>query len=134
MTLATSGLIIIQDRKLLLAFSRNKECYYLPGGKIDAGESAEDALCREIEEELNVRLEKDDLRFYVHITAAAYGEQNGTVMEQDCFIVNRNIEPKACAEIGALKYFSLEEYLNESANAPGATMVLEQLKSDNFID
>jgi hypothetical protein len=31
--LPCSGLLHIKDRKLLLAFSRNKQCFYLPGGK-----------------------------------------------------------------------------------------------------
>ena len=44
----------IKDKKLLLAFSKNKQCFYLPGGKIDTGETAKQALCREIGEELNI--------------------------------------------------------------------------------
>ena len=45
---------IIEQRKLLLAYSANKKCFYLPGGKIDNHETPEKALCREIAEEMNV--------------------------------------------------------------------------------
>lgn len=134
MQLHTAGLLIIKDRKLLLAFSNNKQCYYLPGGKIDAGESAKQALCREIEEELNVTLQETDLGYYTHITAPAFGENNGVIMEQDCFLLLTAAEPSASAEIGDLRYFTLAEYLAQPQTAPGAVMVLEQLKAGNVID
>jgi 8-oxo-dGTP pyrophosphatase MutT (NUDIX family) len=134
MHLPTVGLLTIRDRKLLLAYSKNKNCFYLPGGKIDAGETTQQALCREIEEELNVSLKETDLEFYTHITAPAYGENNGVIMEQECFFVNKSVEPYASAEIGNLKYFSLEEYLSEPQTAPGAVRVLEILKENNLVD
>ena len=134
MHLPTAGLLIIKERKLLLAYSRNKKCFYLPGGKIDTNETAIAALCREIEEELTLSLHQNDLSYYTHITAPAFGENNGVIMEQDCFLLKRTVEPIASAEIGELKYFSLEEYLSQQSTAPGAVRVLEILKKDNLID
>lgn len=134
MQLATAGLLVIQNRKLLLAYSINKKCFYLPGGKIDASETAAEGLCREIAEELNVQLSPKELNYYCHITAPAYGETKGIIMEQDCFFVNKSITPSAAAEIGELKYFSLQEYLQQPYTAPGAIMVLEKLKEDNLVD
>ena len=134
MKLPTAGLLIICDRKLMLAFSKNKQCFYLPGGKIDPNESPEKSLCREIEEELNVRVYDDELIYYTHISAPAFGESEGTIMEQECFFVNKNVQPKPAAEIGELKYFSLNEYLEQQHTAPGAIMILEKLKKDGYID
>jgi len=133
-SLPCAGLIYIEDKKLLLAFSKNKQCFYLPGGKIDEGETAATALCREIAEELNVYLQEDELGFYTHISAQAYGEKNGVIMEQDCFLAEKTEEPEASAEIGELRYFTLKEYLAEKNKAPGAVMVLELLKEDELID
>jgi 8-oxo-dGTP pyrophosphatase MutT (NUDIX family) len=134
MKLPTVGLLIIQNRKLLLAYSRNKKCFYLPGGKIDEGETAASALCREISEEMNVVIDEHDLRYHTHITAPAYGEENGIIMEQECFFLNRDITPQAAAEIGELKYFSLQDYLSETNHAPGAVMILELLQKEVLID
>ena len=134
MRMATAGLLVIENKKLLLAYSINKKCFYLPGGKIDPDETAARALCREIEEEMNVTIREDELRFYIHTTAPAYGEQYGTIMEQECFFLHRNISPQASAEIGELKFFSLDDYLLESNRAPGAMMILEQLKAEGYID
>ncbi len=92
MKLSTVGLLIIENRKLLLAYSRNKKCFYLPGGKIDEDETPAQALCREIEEEMNVFIDEHELKYHTHITAPAYGEENGIMMEQDCFFLQRNIQ------------------------------------------
>ena len=134
MQLDTAGLLLIQNRKLLLAFSNNKQCFYLPGGKVDEGETATAALCREIAEELNVLLKEEDLEYYTHICAPAYGEKSGVIMEQDCFLINKPVTPTAAAEIGAIKFFSVNEYLEETHKAPGAIMILEKLQADNLID
>jgi 8-oxo-dGTP pyrophosphatase MutT (NUDIX family) len=130
----TAGLLVVRNRKLLLAYSKNKNCFYLPGGKIDIDESPEDALRREIAEELNVELDSNDLVYYTHISAPAFGEKEGVMMEQECFFVWKEIHPHASAEINELRFFSLEEYLEELNKAPGAIIILERLKLDNFID
>ena len=134
MKLATAGLLIIENRKLLLAFSRNKQCFYLPGGKIDPGETAAQALCREIAEEMNLTVKERELKFHMHITAPAFGEANGTIMEQDCFFLHRKVNPRPSAEVGELKYFSLDEYVAEAHTAPGAVMILKQLKNEGLVD
>ena len=134
MKLPTAGLLIIENRKLLLAYSLNKKCFYLPGGKIDAEETAARALCREIAEEMNVAIDEDELKYYTHISAPAYGEENGIIMEQDCFFLQRDIAPQASAEIGELKYFSLDNYLSEFSRAPGVLMILQHLKAEGYID
>lgn len=134
MQVSTAALLVIKDRRLLLAYSNNKKCFYLPGGKIDKEETALQALCREIDEELNVPLQENDLKYYTHISAMAYGEMNGTIMEQDCFLLNKTVEPVPSAEIGEIKYFTLKEYLVQPQIAPGAKMILEILKEDNLID
>lgn len=133
-TLPCAALLTLKNRKLLLAYSKNKKCFYLPGGKIDVKETAAQALCREIQEELNVPLQETDLIYYTHITAPAFGESNGTIMEQDCFLVNVAVDPIASAEIEELRYFSLAEYLSQPQTAPGAVKILEILKKDNLVD
>jgi len=132
--LPTVGLLVVQNRKLLLAYSRNKQCFYLPGGKIDKGETAVAALCREISEEMNVRIDEHELKYHTHITAPAYGEKQGIIMEQDCFFLHRSITPKPSAEIVELNYFSLKDYLTQTNRAPGAVMILQQLQKEGLID
>jgi len=131
--LRTAGLLVIKNNKLLLAYSRNKQCFYLPGGKALNGETAEEALCREIAEELNVQLAETELEYYAHISAPAYGEEIGMIMEQDCFLIAHEIHPVAAAEIAELRYFSLQEYLRQPNTAPGAVMILQQLTAAGLV-
>lgn len=134
MQLRTAGLLCIKNKKLLLAFSKNKQCFYLPGGKIDAAETAKQALCREVKEELNAEITETALAYYTHISAPAFGEADGMVMEQDCFLLLRDIQPQAAAEIGELRYFSLAGYMLEARQAPGAVMILQQLTAEGLLD
>jgi hypothetical protein len=47
----------LKDRKVLETKSKGKDIWYIPGGKRDEGESDEQALVREIKEELNVEID-----------------------------------------------------------------------------
>jgi 8-oxo-dGTP pyrophosphatase MutT (NUDIX family) len=134
MQLHTAGLIVIKDKKLLLAFSKNKQAFYLPGGKVDAGETAVQALLREIKEELNIELEEKKLQYYTHVTAAAYGETNGIIMEQDCFLYKPSIQPQAAAEIEALQYFDVLSYSLQPVQVPGVVMIIQLLKKEGLLN
>lgn len=61
--------------KLLLVRVRNNEKWFLPGGKIDNHETPEEALMREIKEELNVNLYTASIKYQVTIFGDAYGLQ-----------------------------------------------------------
>lgn len=130
--LHTAGLVVVKEGKLLLAFSKNKQAWYLPGGKVDAGETSQEALLREIREELNANLDANQLMFYTHISAPAYGE-DCLQMEQDCFIYPplNGIAPGN--EIGAIRYFSLEAYLEEPAQVIGTLEVFKKLEEDKIL-
>lgn len=128
--LATAGLVVVKENKLLLAFSNNKKAWYLPGGKVDHGEDAVTALIREIEEELNVVLDRNSLEFYCHITAPAYGENTHIIMEQDCFIYELHEEIQPSNEIGAVKFFDYDMYTLEPAQVVGVLDVFDRLIKD----
>ena len=60
----TAGMIVKEGKILLIAHRKNKKKYWLvPGGGIDFGESAEDALVREMQEELGIDVEIGDIIF-----------------------------------------------------------------------
>ncbi|UJH90387.1 NUDIX domain-containing protein [Antarcticibacterium sp. 1MA-6-2] len=55
--------IHIREKKILMSLSRGKDTWYIPGGKREAGESDHEALIREIEEELTVKIELETLNY-----------------------------------------------------------------------
>lgn len=48
------GAIIIQDGKILMVKNENAPYYYSVGGRVKFGESCEEAILREVEEELGI--------------------------------------------------------------------------------
>ncbi len=132
-SLPTVGLIVVMDNKLLLAYSRNKKAWYLPGGKVDAGEDAIRCLQREIWEELNLVLQPELLRFYCHVSAPAYGETTGVMMEQDCYLYTLNEEIRPCGEIAAVSFFDLQTYQSEPVQVVGVLEVFDQLIKDRIL-
>ena len=133
-TLPTAGLIIVHHRALLLAYSNNKQAWYLPGGKIDAGETAKQALLREIHEELVLDLDAEQVHFYTHISAPAYEEIPAVMMAQDCFRCELGgAIPQAQAEIGAVRYFTLAEFQQLDTQVVGVVQVYACLQADGLV-
>ena len=133
MKLLTAGLVVTKNNQLLLAYSSNKNAWYLPGGKVDKGETSREALIREIHEELNIDLQPDKIEKYKHISAPAYGESPELIMEQDTFRYDLTEKIQPSHEIVAVKYFDLEIYKQESAQVPGVLMIFKLLKEDGII-
>lgn len=131
--LHTSGLVLINKNKVLLALSKNKNAFYLPGGKVNKNENAKQALIREIEEELSCVLKDDRLKFYKHITAPAFGENANIIMEQDCFFYNEELNIVPSAEIEKTEWFSKAEYLQQKNIAPGVIKLFELLEEDGLL-
>lgn len=56
MTIDKLAWLHLVERKLLVVRSHPRQLFYLPGGKHDPGESDQQALIREIREELSIEL------------------------------------------------------------------------------
>ena len=129
----TVGLLVINNDKLLLAYSNNKRAWYLPGGKIETDELPQQSLVREIWEELTLKIDVKLLKYYCHITAPAYGEDENLIMEQDCYLyeLHENISPNN--EIGAIKFFDSYSYEQEPAQVIGVLQIFKRLKADGLV-
>jgi ADP-ribose pyrophosphatase YjhB (NUDIX family) len=58
-----AGAIIVHDNKLLMVKNENFPYYYTVGGRVNFGETSEDAVLREVFEETGIKLEIDRLAF-----------------------------------------------------------------------
>ena len=59
--------IVIHNDKLLVMFRKNSREYYtFPGGGIEAGETTEQAVIREVMEETSLHIEAEGLAYEVH--------------------------------------------------------------------
>jgi 8-oxo-dGTP pyrophosphatase MutT (NUDIX family) len=78
--------IIIRDGKLLVTRTRGKDFFVAPGGKIETEETPEQALCRELHEELGVVVREDNLESFGIFTAPAAGQEDH-MLYMDVFTV-----------------------------------------------
>lgn len=80
--------IYIDQGKVLCARSKGKSTYYIPGGKRDQGETDEQALTREIKEELSVDITPQSIEFYGRFSAQADAKPEGTLVQITCYTAN----------------------------------------------
>lgn len=125
------GLVHVEAGRLLVVRSRNKKAFYLPGGKIEPGESPADALRREVREELGVELARPVvLKRYV---APAYGEGEGAMVDMTCFTASLLGTPRPTSEIAELTYVNRDEYRSHAETAPAIHEVLSDLVASGRI-
>jgi 8-oxo-dGTP diphosphatase len=88
---------------MLVVRKRSTAAFMQPGGKIMPGESAVDALHREIAEELGVEVAASSVRpLGRHIAEAAH--EPGHTVQADSFMVSLAGEPCAAAEIDEIAW------------------------------
>lgn len=83
-----SRAIIIKGDEILLCFGKEAKNYFLPGGHVEFGENAENALIREIKEEMNA---KGKIENFAGVFENSYTDKSGLRDEINlCFGVNMN--------------------------------------------
>ena len=125
MKISISDVVIIEDNKVLLVQEKKQMAYALwnfPGGKLEPGETAEQAAYREIREELNVDLINPKL-------VKTYPVQNlGVNLDLNTFTgsIKGNIKIKD-DELLAYGWFSLESVEDMKDKLRGS-IILNQLR------
>lgn len=116
-TVATVG-FVDDDRGLLTVRKRGTSRFMLPGGKIEPGESALDALVREVAEELGVVLDPATVTPLGTWTAPAANEADSVVVAT-AFSAPAPSGARASNEIAELRWIPLAELAAALAAAPG---------------
>ena len=106
--ISENGADASQPGKLLVARSKGKALFYIPGGKRDEGESDHETLCREIDEELDVSVILETIE-YANTFEAPADEKEDTVVRIACYYAQVEGTPSPCQEIEELKWVSMEE-------------------------
>jgi len=98
--------IRIEEGRILAARSRGRDVYFLPGGKREPGESDEEALVREVSEELSVALKRDTLRLLHVFEAQAHGKPEGVLVRMTCFTGDYDGELRPASEIEEIAWLT----------------------------
>ncbi|EGU46115.1 hypothetical protein VII00023_09611 [Vibrio ichthyoenteri ATCC 700023] len=121
----------VRDGKVLAVRSRGKELFYLPGGKREQGESDEQALIREIKEELAVELHPSSIKYAETFTAQADGKAEGVSVQLTCYFADFSGEMSPEAEIEELKFVAMED---KSVCSLALLVAMDWLKAQQFIN
>ncbi|TVP43275.1 MAG: NUDIX domain-containing protein [Halomonas sp.] len=96
------------DGRLLLVRKRDTSFFMQPGGKIDAGETALEALCRELKEELGLSVNSDQLS-PLGMRSAPAANEPGVMLEAYLFSLVIDEPVEAAAEIAEARWLTREE-------------------------
>lgn len=130
----TAALAHIRDRRLLQARSVGKTAFYMAGGKIDPGETPEQALHREVREELDAGIVEGTVRELGVFEAEAFGHRPGTRLHMTCFLAELTDEPRATSEVAEIRWFTEAEYTAMPETAPGSRLVFARLRELDLVD
>ena len=106
--------IHLQDKKVLVTLSKGKDKWYIPGGKREEGESDDQALIREVKEELTVDLLPETIQFYGTFEAQAHGQPEGVMVRMTCYMADYSGKLQANAEIDKVDFFTYDQKLETS--------------------
>ncbi|RXM52571.1 MULTISPECIES: NUDIX hydrolase [unclassified Chryseobacterium] len=123
--------IELKDKSILSTKSFGKDKYYIPGGKREAGETDEQALIREIEEELNVTVDSNTLNYIGTFEAQAHGHAEGIIVKMTCYTGQYSGELKASSEIEEIKWLN---YSNKDKISEVDQLIFDYLYSNNLLE
>ena len=119
-----------KNGKVLCVRTKGKDKFYIPGGKIEQGEQPEEALVREIKEELGLTINKNSIMPVTTITADAHGVDSHVLVEMQCFFADYEGTISANAEIAEIKWVG-DDY--HAFCAPAAQRAIEFLENKKKI-
>lgn len=122
--------ILIREKQLLGARSRGKDTYYIPGGKREPGETDQEALTREIKEELNIDLQPESIAFLGQFEAQAHGKPEGTLVRMLCYTADFSGEIRAASEIEEVKWL---HYADKEQCSLVTRLIFEYLKGKDLL-
>lgn len=101
--------IYLKGNKILVTLSKGKNVWYIPGGKRETGETDEQTLIREVQEELSVALKPDSIQKYGVFEAQAHGKAEGMVVRMTCYTAEFTGELQANNEIDQYDFFNFAQ-------------------------
>lgn len=96
--------VIVRDKKLLVVRSKGKDVFFAPGGKLEKNETYEQALVRELKEELMMELQDHHFEHFGSFSAEA-DDKPGVMLHMTTFLVRDYDGPlEASSEIEELAW------------------------------
>jgi len=129
--LIVSAVAVVRDRSVLMVTARGREVFYMPGGKVDPGETAVQAAAREAFEEVSLQFHPDDLEELFEVRTQAHGEPDGRQVHMRVFRGWTENDPVPSGEVGAVHWTTTED---AGRCPPAGVEVLRRLADLGLID
>jgi 8-oxo-dGTP pyrophosphatase MutT (NUDIX family) len=123
--------IELKDKSILSTKSYGKDKYYIPGGKRETGETDEQALVREINEELSIVISSETINYIGTFEAQAHGHSEGILVKMTCYSVKYTGVLKANSEIEEIKWL---KYSDKDKISEVDKLIFDSLKENNLLD
>ncbi|MCX6785305.1 MAG: NUDIX domain-containing protein [Candidatus Komeilibacteria bacterium] len=123
--------ICLKHQEILVALNKGNDTYYIPGGKRESQETNEQALIREVKEELNVNLIPETIKYYGTFEAQAHNKPIGTIIRMTCFTADFIGEVKPSNEIQDIAYYT---YAQRDIIGPVDQIIFDDLKIKKLIN
>jgi 8-oxo-dGTP pyrophosphatase MutT (NUDIX family) len=130
MEIVASTWVCVRGRRLLVVRSAGNDAFYVPGGKVEPGETLAEAAAREVKEETGISLDVAELRPFSEIVAPAYGRP-GVDVRLVSFTAPSDAEPQPCAEIEEIAWFGTAQ---SDRCAPAIRLLIGELAAAGLID
>ncbi len=126
--------IIIVDRKLLFTRAEGMSVFIDPGGQIELGETAKQALVRELDEELSIKVSESDLEAFGEYSAEAANHKGRTVHMQAFMVKKWQGEIKASAEVEELRWLTSHLPTDIKVGSIFGGQILPKLHEQDLVD
>jgi 8-oxo-dGTP diphosphatase len=126
-----AAIALIRDRRVLMVTARGRDVWFMPGGKIDPGETEAAAAAREAEEEVGVRIAPADLDHLFTVLIQAHGEPLGRLVRMSVFGAESADEPAPGNEVTTVHWATSAD---ASRCPPAGVEVLRRLCAAALID
>ena len=123
--------IEIKDNSILSTRTYGRDTYYIPGGKRENDETDEQALCREIKEELSIDIKNETIKFVGIFQAQAHGHATGTIVKMACYTADFTGQLRASSEIEEIKSLN---YSDKDKVSEVDKLIFDYLKEKKLLD
>lgn len=125
--------IIIRDKKLLVERSKGRDFFIAPGGSIEPGETAKQALVRELKEEFSIDAKEEDFEAFGTFEAMGANHPD-KVVKMEVFVVSDfKGEPTPSSEVEEIAWVTTADIDNLPMGSIFAHDVMPKLAKQGLI-